>query len=89
MGLELKFLRISPNTKRPIDKFSAPKEYDEVKHSSDLGLIVPNGYVVIDVDEQEQANALQRIIENLGLKSKNYADDARQALLVQNQQCNN
>lgn len=70
MGLELKFLRISPNTKRPIDKFSAPKEYDEVKHFSDLGLIVPSGYVVIDVDEQEQANALQRIIENLGLKSK-------------------
>ena len=70
MGLELKFLRISPNTKRPIDKFDEAHNYSDIKTHSDIGLIVPDGYVVIDVDDGEQANVLFRIIKDLGIRSK-------------------
>ena len=63
MGLNLKFLRISPNTKRPIDKFDEAHDYSDIKEYSDIGLIVPEGYVVIDVDDGDQAQTLLRIIK--------------------------
>lgn len=70
MGLQLKFLRISPDLKRPIDKFDDAKPYEEVQDCSDIGLVVPNGYVVLDVDDGDQSEVLLKIIKDKGIRTK-------------------
>lgn len=61
------------NGKSPIHKFKdgkGAKTWDEVKDYSDVAVIVPEGFVVLDFDTTSDAEIMLKIVDGLGLKTR-------------------
>lgn len=59
--------------KRPIHKFKdgeGAKTWEEVKEYSDVAVIVPDGYVVLDFDTVSDAEIMLKIVKALNLKTR-------------------
>lgn len=61
------------NGKRPLHKFKRPedtKSWDEVKDAEAIGLIIPQGFAVLDFDTKSDAEIMLKIIKRLNLKCR-------------------
>jgi putative DNA primase/helicase len=66
---ELQFIGLKGKT--PVEKFkNGGRPFNEVSHHKDIGLIIPEGFVVLDVDNKEQAEVLLEIVNELDIKCK-------------------
>lgn len=57
--------------KQPLHKFKdGGKTWDEVKHHSDIAVIIPPPYIVLDFDSEREAEIMLQIIDYYHLKTK-------------------
>lgn len=57
--------------KKPLHKFKdGGKTWDEVKHYENIGLIIPEPFIVLDFDTSSDARIIQEIIEAIDLPCK-------------------
>lgn len=66
---KLKYMVCDEN-KAPIHSFDSYKELSEVKDCDNLGVIIENPYVIIDLDDEKEFQIVKKIIEQLNIKTR-------------------
>lgn len=61
---------ICDENKAPIHSFDAPKKLSDVKDCDNLGIILENPYVIIDLDDEKEFQVLEKIIDTLKIKTR-------------------
>lgn len=70
MGLEFKYIILDNVKKTPTHKLrDGGFDFEEVQYADNLAVFVPEPYVVIDVDDMEQAFLLKKILDDKGIKT--------------------
>ena len=70
--MDCKYILLNSD-KQPMHKFKdgvGAKSWDEVKDFDNIGMIVPEPFIVLDFDTASDAQIMLRIIEDLGLKCR-------------------
>ena len=79
--VEYKYVIINEK-KEPQHSLDKTYTYDEIKDYDNVAILVDEPYVVIDMDDADEAVALFNIIDKLHLKNKNNEDGSWMSLLV-------
>lgn len=59
-----RYCGIRPNTKQPDCKWTTQSiDWDQAQTKSDLAVIIPDGYIVVDIDDEAEGKALLRLVE--------------------------
>lgn len=61
---------ICDENKAPIHSFDSPKKLSDVKDCENLGIVVENPYVVIDIDDNDDFEIVKKIIKELNIKTR-------------------
>lgn len=65
-----RYCGIRPNTKQPDCKWTTQSiDWDQAQTKSDLAIIIPDGYIVVDIDDEQEGKALLKLVET---NSKEY-----------------
>lgn len=67
---QYKYCGLRPGTKMPDCKWTTQSnKWDDVKSKSDLAVIIPDDYIVVDIDDEAEGKALLKLVET---NSKEY-----------------
>lgn len=59
-----RYCGIRPNTKQPDCKWTTQSiDWDQAQTKSDLAIIIPDDYIVVDIDDEAEGKALLRLVE--------------------------
>ena len=75
MSEKLRFVKLSANGKGSITKYKdgqglSWKEVADAKKCPDVGLVIPQGYTIVDVDDTKEAEKLFKLVKDLHIKTK-------------------
>lgn len=60
-----KYCGIKPNTKQPDCRWTTQSsDWDTIKSKSDLAIVIPKGYIVVDIDDETEGKALLRFVQD-------------------------
>ena len=61
---QYKYCGLRPGTKMPDCKWTTQSnKWDDVKSKSDLAVIIPDDYIVVDIDDEAEGKALLKLVE--------------------------
>ena len=59
-----RYCGIRPNTKQPDCKWTTQSiDWDQAQTKSDLAIIIPDDYIVVDIDDEQEGKALLKLVE--------------------------
>lgn len=67
--MNFKYVKID-NNKVPLNSLEKTFDYEDIENDSAVAILVPEGYVVLDIDEQDHFDCLCNIIEDKDIKCK-------------------
>ena len=61
---QYKYCGIRPGTKQPDCRWTTQSSnWDDAKTKSDLAIIIPDDYIVVDIDDEQEGKALLKLVE--------------------------
>ena len=67
----MRYVRLAKGGKNPIEKLrNGGHELEEVQNYPDLGVLIPEPFVVLDFDTKSDAEIMLKIVEGEGLKTR-------------------
>ena len=63
-----KFIKIHSNTKMPKHKLNETFSYDEIQNETDVGILLDDNWVVLDIDNERESDILFNYVTTLNIK---------------------